>query len=389
MDSMKNDESFNIKLSKIKREDANKRINSYFQDVIHPYFPNCYPRQITDEYIDGVHLSFGAIINFEPINSLLCDSDYYYNKRLEFIHYTSLNNCLNILREKSLRMYSINSMDDSFELKYASKNIFKGLSSDQINVWKSNIYSFSMCEMSVENKKESLDFWKKYGNDGYGVGLVLSIDKENQKYWYNRYLSKIHYGSKLIDEIVSKHKQFLKNQEVFHILGDNQELLLNLCCFHKPPIYKTEKEIRFLELDKCPSCGIVDLNFQHVLTGNEFPIIFVERDKNAWKRYEQKLSPNINTSSEIDISRNLKPVRFKRIAITESLHNELIDKIECPYIEKNKNLFFPKFKIKKVIIGYRYKDTDLENIRATLKELSKNHLGYEFDVEMTKLNEFF
>lgn len=382
-------EKLNIELANIKRKAAYEKVSAYFNNVIRPFFPNCRAKHITDEYIDGVHLGYGAVITLDPINNQLFESDYYYDKNLEFIHYTTFNNCLNIIREKSLRMYNLNSMDDSFELKYASKDIFKGLNDEQIYNWKSNIYTFSMCEMNVENNKQSLDLWRRYGDDGKGVGVVIEVDKENQKTWYNRYLSRIQYGSNLIEQIAKRHVDFLKEQEIFHILGDYQELLLNLCCFHKPPIYETEKEIRYFEYDRCFACGEDDLKLQHLLTGNEFPLIFVERDKNAWEKHKKLKSPVINTTTEVDISKNMKPVRFKRIALSELFQNEIVDKIECPYVVKNRELFFPKFKIKKVILGYRYDNTDLENIKLVLSELALKNLGYEIELEITTLKEYF
>jgi hypothetical protein len=212
------DEELDIEIGREKGEYARKTVDLYFKEIIHPYLPNCNYENFTDNLGNGLHLGVGALVRLRPFNRQLSNSSYYYDQKLNFIHYTSLKNCINILREKSLRMYSLNGMDDSFELKYASKAIFKGLTVEQIQNWKNNVFSLSMCELDIETQSGSLDQWRRYGDDGYGIGVVLSVENENQQTWYHRYLSKIHYDSILIENIVNKHTEFLKKQKIFHIL---------------------------------------------------------------------------------------------------------------------------------------------------------------------------
>lgn len=384
-------EELNLELARHKKAIAKEQVDLYFKEVIHPYLPNCNYQNFTDSLHNGIHLGFGASVGLRPFNNQLKQSSYYYDKSLEFIHYTSLKNCINILREKSFRIYSLSGMDDSFELKYASQKIFKGITREQIQSWKNNIYSLSMCELDVETQNVSLDQWRNYGDDGYGIGIVLSIDKENQETWYNRYLSQIYYGSDEIKEIVGKHTEFLNKQKAFHILGDHQELLLNLCCFHKPPIYKSEKEVRYLEYDKCSSCNSVnELNLQHILTGNDFPLIVDIYDKVAWKKSQDNSNHIVfDTESELDISKSMKPVKFKRLPLSSEFKNNLVEKIECPYLKENQEHFFPKIKIKKFILGYRYKPSEIKSIESVLNELSESNLGYNIKLDSTRLKEYF
>ncbi|SHG05008.1 Protein of unknown function [Mariniphaga anaerophila] len=384
------DRDFDIELANIKRVIARENVKQYFDEVVHPFFPNCNYVNCTDTLRSGIHIGFGASISLRPYNWQLKESDYYYNGRNQFIHYTSLKSCLNIIREKSFRLYSLNSMDDTFELKYASKNNFKGITDSQIKYWKDNVYSLSMCKLEVEEEMSSLDQWRIYGDNGTGIGIVLEIDDDNRETWYNRYLSEIYYDSTKISEKIEKHSTFLKEKKLFHIIGDYQELLLNLCCFHKPPIYSSEKEVRYLEFDKCDCSAQDDLALQHILTGNEMPLIFTIHDPVAFKKSNSQLSKHsLNTEKEVDLNNSGKEVKFKRLGITSTYQEELIKDIKCPFLHEYKDKMFPNIRISKLIIGYRRNESEIREISKVLQDLTKKHLGYNIEVEVSTIKEYF
>lgn len=385
-----NDKNFDKKLAKIKKEIALKKVNQYFEEVVHPFFPNCNYVSFTDTLRSGIHIGLGASISLRPYNWQLKESDYYYNGRNRFIHYTSLKNCLNIIREKSFRLYSLNSMDDTFELKYASKDNFKGITESQITYWKNNVYSLSMCKLEVEEEMSSLDQWRIYGDNGKGIGIVLEIDDDNRESWYLRYLSEIYYDSINISEKIEKHSTFIKEKGIFHIIGDYQELLLNLCCFHKPPIYRSEKEVRYLEFDKCDCSAEDDLVLQHILTGNEIPLIFDIYDPVAFKKSNSQLSKySLNTEIEVDLNNSAKEVKFKRLGISSAYKDELIKSVECPFLQQNKDKVFPNIRISKFIIGYRHNEQEITEISKVLQDLAEKHLGYNIETEVSTIKAYF
>jgi len=370
---------------------AREKIAEYFKDVVHPYFPNCKLRSASPEFIEGIHIFHGTILNFEPTNSHLYNSEYSYQKELQFVHYTSANNCLNIIREESLRMYNLNSMDDSFELKYATEgSAFNGLSEKQIRNWKENIYSLSMCEIDVEKEGKSFDNWRRYGDDGNGVGVVLSFDNNNQETWLHRYLSKIHYTPALIEKIIKAHVKFHRKNKDYHVLGSYQELLVNLCCFHKPPIYSSENEIRFLEFDNPFPHDKDYLMLYKTLTGVESNFIIFRKEIDSWEKFENSKGTSKNKiDSEIDISKKFEPIRFKRLPISDKMNEKQLEKITCPFILNNKEHFFPKVKIEKIIFGYRYDDERANKLKSVIEELALTYLGYKIDFETTKLKRYF
>lgn len=369
---------------------AREKIKKYFEEVIRPFFPNCELKRATPEFIEGIYVMFGTILQFEPINANLTNSQYYYDKDLEFIHYTSMTNCLNIIREQSFRMYNLHSMDDKYELKYASENqAFSFVTEEQIKKWKENVYTLSMCEIEVEENEKSFELWRNYGQNGNGAGIVFSFDKTNQQTWREYYLSKIHYSKKLIDDITNAHFDFHKKDSGYCILGDYEELLFNLCCFHKPPIYSFEQEIRLLEFDNSFKRDRNYLDFYKTLTGVDSPFFIKRGEIDAWEKYEQKTSPVIKSKTEIDFSKFSEPIRFKRLPITEKFRADLLNEINCPVISNNKDLFFPNVKIEKIILGYNYSEKDIENFKEVLAELSEKYLNYEVQCELSKLKKYF
>lgn len=372
-------------ISREKKMVAKRMVESYFENVVHPFFPNCNYTQITDKIRNGVHIGIGASVVLSPYNYQLQGSNYYYHKELYFIHYTSLKNCINIIREQSFRIYALNSMDDTFELKFASREIFKNLKNEQIESWKKNVYSLSMCEMDIETKGKSLDLWRRYGEDGFGVGIVLRMDSQNQSMWYKRFLSKIYYDSNSIKDIVEKHSLFIKQNRGFPILGDFQELLLNMCSFHKPQIYENEKEVRYLECGRTEFDMDGELSLQHILSDIDFPLMFNISET------KHKINNDIiyDTDKELDLNRQLKSVHFKRIAITNEYTDLMTQKIDCPFVKQNQSKLFPLFKIEKIVLGYRYNDNQVSDISLFINKLSEQCIGYPIKVEVSTLKKYF
>lgn len=391
--SEKNKDKFMRELANFKREMARKKVNEYFKEVIEPLLPNCKYVHATDELFDGVHLGLGSKVNLRPYNYLLENSIYYYQKPLRFIHYTSLNNCLNILREKSFRLYDLNCLDDKHEFLFASKKVFPNLSDSEIKYWKSNVFTLSMCDYELEKKEKSFETWRNYAQDGLGVGVVLKFQENNQREWLNRYLSKIYYNAKPLIEFVKRHNENIK-RTYFPVIGDHQELILNLGCFHKNNIYKGEMEVRYMEVENGfdkPDADDIRLNLSFI-DNSKIPIIYVEREVDAWQKHKTRYDNSIklDLDSEIDLGKDKRTAHFRRLHLDTEFRNSLIENnVDCPHVKKYVNSLIPSIKIEKIILGYRYDEAQIEEIRVVLNEIATKTLGYSIDIEITKLKKYF
>jgi hypothetical protein len=183
-------------------------------------------------------------------NKKYANSNYYYkvadNLNMEFIHFTSLKGLLSILQTNSIRLSSLNGMNDPNEIAFASE-IFEDMTSEYIERQKKATLSFSFCEFNsfdkeIETNANNLDLWRFYGNNGEGVAIKFKIINE-QKNWIAYHLSQIKYGKSSLDywESVSDSlNEFNKKYPKFYIN------LARLLCFHKSTYYKNEQEVRLV-----------------------------------------------------------------------------------------------------------------------------------------------
>src|SRR5258706_11067023 len=117
-----------------------------------------------------------AIFDISNFNSVLRGSNYDYdfkNNSGLFVHFTTLKNLLSTIKEKSVRLYDLNNMEDPREWNYAA-DAFKDYLGhrDLIKEYKHQVFSFSMMEFSNEVMSNEYIFWKLYGDGGKGVAIV-------------------------------------------------------------------------------------------------------------------------------------------------------------------------------------------------------------------------
>ncbi len=167
-----------------------KKIDLFFNDVLRK---NLLPRM---EYKGG-HVFGSANIDEHNYASIYLpteygeyeQSKYYHTGDYKFIHFTSPHKLLSIVREKRLRMYDLESMDDKDEFDFANKALDLNGDPYKVSMIKRRIYSLSMCRFELETKEKSLSMWRQFGQDGNGVGLVLRFSKSNRNHWRNFVLS--------------------------------------------------------------------------------------------------------------------------------------------------------------------------------------------------------
>jgi len=253
-------------------------------------------------------------------NYKLQNTPFYHSKENDFIHFTSLDALYSILSSGFIRLYNLNNMNDKLEMDYAVKTLAFKESTDQA---KEELYCFSMCssrEVFKEETKEHL-LWKLHGRDGHGV--IIRVKIENNLKWYFYHLSAVHYGVEQFGSV----KRF--NTEI-----DNQILDNKMCCFIKHPIYQFESEIR-------------------LVFDNQVPFTVTDKDKKIYPiTYPDKLHKPYKTF-------------YFQIPLL-NFHNNENDEIYLAPNIQGVDYEIPKIKITEIILGYRYTDKDLENIKSKI-----------------------
>lgn len=169
------------------------------------------------------------------INSPFSESQYFYNGKKKFVHWTSVQNLMSILNYRKLRLYNLHNSSDSDEFKYSAKKL--NLNDDQIEYAKKYLYTLSFCEAKeIENS----NLWKTYGKDFKGVAIEFEILNEPSD-WKNFMLSKVFY------EIPNNFVELQKELESFNAKHNGASTFIDLgklIAFHKKESFSKELEIR-------------------------------------------------------------------------------------------------------------------------------------------------
>lgn len=224
-----------------------KAIKHFYSDVLHHLLPNARHQSIGFFGPAETSRASDVRIDLADSNEINVGSPYFYEKPYKFVHYTTVPALINILRTKKLRLYNLNGQDDKLEFTVPLQHGKKRISEYEIKQIKKKIFTLSMCETSLEDKGQSLSAWREYGDDGQGVGIVLSFKEMNKKDWVFFMLSKVLYDG-------TSHRKFLALQKLYDEFKINFKLEVNnfdsilykYYAFHKHSMYKSEKEIRLL-----------------------------------------------------------------------------------------------------------------------------------------------
>lgn len=224
-----------------------KAIKHFYSDVLHHLLPNARHQSIGFFGPAEATRAGDVRIDIADSNEVNTGSPYFYNKQYNFIHYTSVQSLIHILRSKKLRLYNLHGMDDKKEFVVPLKYLNKSLSEYEINEIKKKIFCLSMCETGLEDKGQSLSAWRKYADDGNGVGIVLSFEEKFTKEWVYFMLSKVFYADAAHRKFQSIEKLY-NEFKVKHNLTVNSfdNILYKYFAFHKHSTYKVEKEVRLI-----------------------------------------------------------------------------------------------------------------------------------------------
>jgi|GEM_PF-4803876 len=276
-------------------------------------------------------------------NYKLKNTPFYFDSENDFIHFTSLDSLFSILNSRHLRLYNLLNMDDKFELEYARKALL--LKTDSDDEVKEKLYSFSMCSSSEilneEPKKKKHLLWKLHGHDGNGVIIRLKIMNELSS-WINYHLTKCFYDLKNFSAIKELNK-----------ITQNEILETKLACFIKLPIYEFENEIRLI-FDQRNSNRMIDKDGNHT-----YPIIY---------------SDKLNKSDKISY---FQLPLFNFFKDSSDAYPTLTNAMR-------ENYEMPKISITEIILGYRYNDNDLKNLKEKIALYDP-----AINVKMSDLKEFY
>jgi hypothetical protein len=314
-------------------------LDSYKDEVLKHILPN--------GQISNVSYMGGQVeIKLNPLNKFYEGSKYFTNSlNKPFVHFTSLQNCINICTTNKLRFYDLNYVDDPNEIVFAIKHL--GLI-DKYNREriKARINSFSFCSYPFESDESEYGIWRMYGTDGFGVGIVFEFSNDC-KLWENYHISQVYYNENEIlgeiKEVLNKHVDFFR-----HIKLDKPDLafdamnlefpddLFKFFAFHKYQIFKIENEVR---------------------------IIYYSDPR------------EIRETKYYTINKSNKPSNY----------------IEIPLSTDDAIAYRPAMKIDKIILGYRYSEADKKAISDSIKEMyarnSRKFCTSTPKVEITQLKE--
>jgi len=276
-------------------------------------------------------------------NKKLVDTKFYSDEK-DFIHFTSIEALFGILNSKHLRLYNLMNMDDKYELDYALKAL-SFLRPEYINELKEKLYVLSMCSsteiLEEDPKKKKHILWKLHGRDGKGVILRLKIEN-NANSWNNFYLTKCFY------ELES-----FKAIKELNELTSNEHLDVKVASFIKLPIYEFENEVR-LVFDRFNSGAIVNENKDLI-----YPVTYLDKLTNKDNiSYFQLPLYNFYKGKE---SVYVNPPNFT-----------------------NETYEIPKISIQQIILGYRYSENDLKNLRERIEKFDSS-----IKVSLSELKEYY
>lgn len=315
---------------------GNEFASKYFKDVVNPLLPKA---ENSATFSIGNETPNEITISPQFNNSYIEDSVYEYKRnKLKFIHYTNTESAKNIIRSAILRMYSLISMSDPQELSYALLDSIPAKTEKTINDYKQNLFTLSMNEFQEE--KEEVNTWLDYGDCGKGVGIVISFDKTEQNNWHQHYLSKIKYKERDLNGLKKFHDRHTEFSTFTHlkIHGQVRNFLLPLAAFHKTKGFKKEKEVRLL---------------------------FINKDAFI-KEQESQYDPII--------------VERKGIEITKSYIEFLLNPRNREAYKNHRPIPI----VEKIILGPRIENHSV--LKDELKELAIRGLGYEIEVETSKID---
>lgn len=318
------DDPFTLELS--------DNIRKYNETVLQPFWKNSkfkmaggiYAHDTRCDYFNAETSIYSELLKGTPL-------EYKGNNR--FLHYTSLQGLVSILKSRKIRMYDFTNFNDPIEFIYANKFFRNFENPKELREYKRQLFALSMCEYSEDLVNNNIDLWRLYSDNGKGACITFEIASENLSQLHLFSFGKIKYNptpEKIteLDEILIRDQNFQKENNFR--CKNLADIIAPLCCFYKSDLFKIEKEVRLFHFSK----------------------------RQFYDKHESK-------TVECELNRDGKKVYY----------------VELP-IDKEETSSIPFLKIKTVHLGYNLSPDTRFEVSDTIKELMSK-FPYNFELELT------
>lgn len=328
---------------------ANNSLLSELQEKLEAIYPS-----IEFGYSSGSSVNeevHSSGLEFMVSQSALEGTSYNIGNHRSFIHYTSIEALTNILNSQSLKLFSLNSMNDPYEFNALIKKFELAIDNNVIDLFKRALFVSSFCRYD-EAEKDDFNMWRLYGKDGAGVGIVFEIVNENID-WKTFIIGKVDYDSKSLNNQRLKQAISLINHYVKEkgLVLDRVPSLIGLfLSLYKNEIWRLENEYRLLSFyEYNPTC------FTDISVDNQIA--------KSTANYHFKSNGRESASIDFPLISNLEKVL--RTTYMSSYKEDVLE-----YEIKS----YPNIRIKEIIVGYQvpesvYKDLMDFLIRFTINKL--------------------
>lgn len=243
--------------------------------------------RVLNHLIEDAHLNYyNGSFSLCSCNEHYKNSAFYYSLQNKFLHFTSWEKAISILKSNTIRLYNLIAQNDPLEFNYAASQL--EIQSEEVNEIRNHLFILSLCEPSSLTNSTP---WRLYANNTKGVAIRFSVENNLQD-WHAFHLSKINYGE---NKELAKYKEAKKNfeEEKGRITSFN---LNRFMAFFKPEPYKDEREVRLLYY--CEQDGFL-----------QQPTDRIKTDLNDRQYIELKLLNNCGVMSSLETEIcNMEPI---------------------------------------------------------------------------------
>lgn len=171
------------------------KFEDFHQTVLRKYFPNARKSTIGGLYrFDDEGPYSEANFGLHLGNNLIKNTTFQPRNANRFIHFTSLESMLSILKEQVIRMYSLETMNDPSEMSVFVRD--RPELAPKVNNYKKNIWVFSFCNAIVEDNLSSLHMWREYSSNGKGCSFEFKFQPGIDYDYFQFIIAKISYDPK-------------------------------------------------------------------------------------------------------------------------------------------------------------------------------------------------
>lgn len=276
-------------------------------------------------------------------------SIYYYSPSNTLVHFTTIDATKLIIKNKCIRLYNLNNLNDPREYSYGSKLIYER--AEDFDDCKENYYVLSFCQENVLKRTTGKEFnmWRLYGDNGFGAAIKFNFVDFDNYIWKDFFISKVFYGNVNRAKFQNISKT-IKELELHNPLVTIDISILS--CFHKSKLFSLENEVRLL-YDKRKIRGMGHTRYQ-ADGGFDFPIEYTDKKKSEAKN---------------------KKVKYIELEINNHNHPHIFPQIPIPGI-------------KEIVLGYNYKET-YNQTKEELEKLCYSHIGYTPKISLSRLAKYY